>query len=260
MQWILLSLFPLLNFQNLLKSDVKILFCCESFGSVLHNSDWTLKWRQPELPNGYCKQVSLFCGSDQFVSYVLSKYLPESKVSLTSDCHQPQSWRTGIQAQLLLVSAYSVYLTCVLFERMWQQQSNVLEVRKHGRFLEHCDTFLHINIYFLFNISGILYSFLEGSHWRDVFIELSRMTLPPLRRVTENPSVWIRHLNYFFHRALFTIHLQYNDFHMLSCYPVTLSWNTLETWKPACPTFQVQNSLWAVTGRAGTLHALTEHQ
>lgn len=64
----------------------------------------------------------------------------------------------------------------------------------------------------------------------------------PARRVTENPSVWIRHLNYFFHTALLTIYLQYTEFHMLSCYPIALTWNILETWKPACLTFWVQNS------------------
>lgn len=55
----------------------------------------------------------------------------------------------------------------------------------------------------------------------------------PARTVTKNPSVWIRHLNYFLHRASFTIYLQYTEFHVLSCYPVTLTWNILETWKPA---------------------------
>lgn len=55
----------------------------------------------------------------------------------------------------------------------------------------------------------------------------------PARMVTKNPSVWIRHLNYFFCRAPFAIYLQYTEFHLLSCNPVTLTWNILETWKSA---------------------------
>lgn len=57
--------------------------------------------------------------------------------------------------------------------------------------------------------------------------------LLPARMVAKNPSVWIRHLNYFFHTASFAIYLQHTEFHVLSCYPVTLTWNILETWKSA---------------------------
>lgn len=73
----------------------------------------------------------------------------------------------------------------------------------------------------------------------------------PARRVTENPSVWIRHLNYSFHRASLTIYLQYAEFHTLSCYPVTLTWNTLENWKLVRLTFWVQNSPWGCYRRSG---------
>lgn len=61
---------------------------------------------------------------------------------------------------------------------------------------------------------------------------MTQRFLFPARTVTKNPSVWIRHLNYFLHRASFTIYLQYTEFHVLSCY-LTLTWNILETWKPA---------------------------
>lgn len=71
---------------------------------------------------------------------------------------------------------------------------------------KHCDGFLHIHLSFLFNISGILNSFLEGCHWRGVFIQLSRKTprfFFSARRVTETPSSWRQHQNYFFRRVLF---------------------------------------------------------
>lgn len=51
----------------------------------------------------------------------------------------------------------------------------------------------------------------------------------PAKRVTENPSMWVRYLNYFFHRALLTIYLQLTELHVPPCYPINPAWNNLET-------------------------------
>ena len=62
----------------------------------------------------------------------------------------------------------------------------------------------------------------------------------PATRVTENPSVRTRCLNYFFHRASHLSPVHWIS--QLSHYPITLTWNILETWTAACLTFGGQSS------------------
>lgn len=77
----------------------------------------------------------------------------------------------------------------------------------------------------------------------------------PARMVTKNPSVWIRDLNDFFHRATFTIYLQYTEFHTPSCYPA----------HPDLAYFgdlEVSMTLWGQSRllQEWGLHSLSEHQ
>lgn len=77
----------------------------------------------------------------------------------------------------------------------------------------------------------------------------------PARVVTKNPSVWIRHLNYFFHRASFTIYLQYTKFH-------TLSWLSSHPNLEYSGDLAVSMTLWVQNRllQEWGLHRLSEHQ
>lgn len=142
------SLFPLLHFKNL-KSDVKVLFCCESCGSVLRISDWTLKRRRWELSRSLAtwlfryKRVSqqkeqetlLWVGSI-YILYALP-YLSEGKVPSTPGCHQPsflKSWDSSPTVTFRFSIIFCTSHPCSLWEDVKATQQRIW-VRKHGRVL-----------------------------------------------------------------------------------------------------------------------------